>query len=143
MTSGWTTCAVKCCVDLYGTTLATAGIHVNLSLPDPLFTWDFGKHILDAIRSGQVAADLYLDGTAVGEQVGHHAALRQELRAAGGNKLTSYALFALLAIACFLQVYNVMALAAFWPFFGVIVALLLGAMYQFVRLVLTPRQRET
>jgi acetylornithine deacetylase/succinyl-diaminopimelate desuccinylase-like protein/gamma-glutamyl:cysteine ligase YbdK (ATP-grasp superfamily) len=29
------------CVDLYGTTLATAGIHINLSLPDPLFTWDF------------------------------------------------------------------------------------------------------
>jgi succinyl-diaminopimelate desuccinylase len=29
------------CVDLYGDTLATAGIHTNLSLPDPLFTWDF------------------------------------------------------------------------------------------------------
>jgi succinyl-diaminopimelate desuccinylase len=29
------------CVDLYGNTLATAGIHSNLSLPDPLFTWDF------------------------------------------------------------------------------------------------------
>jgi len=29
------------CVDLYGGGLATAGIHVNLSLPSPLFTWDF------------------------------------------------------------------------------------------------------
>ncbi|MFN8413956.1 MAG: M20/M25/M40 family metallo-hydrolase [Anaerolineales bacterium] len=29
------------CVDLYGATLATAGIHSNLSLPDPLFAWDF------------------------------------------------------------------------------------------------------
>ncbi len=29
------------CIDLYGDTLATAGIHSNLSLPDPLFTWDF------------------------------------------------------------------------------------------------------
>lgn len=29
------------CVDLYGTGLATAGIHSNLSLPDPLFAWDF------------------------------------------------------------------------------------------------------
>ncbi|HCC78697.1 MAG: hypothetical protein A2X25_10290 [Chloroflexi bacterium GWB2_49_20] len=29
------------CVDLYNGTLATAGIHVNLSLPDPLFTWDY------------------------------------------------------------------------------------------------------
>src|SRR5512134_1922434 len=29
------------CVDLYGDTLATTGIHSNLSLPDPLFAWDF------------------------------------------------------------------------------------------------------
>jgi len=29
------------CVDLYGDTLATAGIHTNMSLPDPLFAWDF------------------------------------------------------------------------------------------------------
>lgn len=29
------------CVDLYGNSLATAGIHVNLSLPEPLFAWDF------------------------------------------------------------------------------------------------------
>ncbi|NMC11421.1 MAG: M20/M25/M40 family metallo-hydrolase [Chloroflexi bacterium] len=29
------------CVDLYGNQLATAGIHTNLSLPDPLFVWDF------------------------------------------------------------------------------------------------------
>jgi succinyl-diaminopimelate desuccinylase len=29
------------CVDLYGETLATTGIHSNLSLPDPLFAWDF------------------------------------------------------------------------------------------------------
>ncbi len=29
------------CVELYGESLATAGIHTNLSLPDPLFAWDF------------------------------------------------------------------------------------------------------
>jgi acetylornithine deacetylase/succinyl-diaminopimelate desuccinylase-like protein/gamma-glutamyl:cysteine ligase YbdK (ATP-grasp superfamily) len=29
------------CVDLYNGSLATAGIHVNLSLPDPLFSWDY------------------------------------------------------------------------------------------------------
>src|SRR5512134_834431 len=29
------------CVDLYGDTLATAGIHTNMSLPDALFAWDF------------------------------------------------------------------------------------------------------
>jgi succinyl-diaminopimelate desuccinylase len=28
-------------VELYGDNLATAGTHTNLSLPDPLFTWDF------------------------------------------------------------------------------------------------------
>jgi succinyl-diaminopimelate desuccinylase len=29
------------CVDIYGASLATAGIHANLSLPDPLLSWDF------------------------------------------------------------------------------------------------------
>jgi succinyl-diaminopimelate desuccinylase len=29
------------CVDLYNGGLAVAGIHTNLSLPDPLFAWDF------------------------------------------------------------------------------------------------------
>ncbi len=29
------------CVDLYGNTLATAGTHSNLSLPEPLLAWDF------------------------------------------------------------------------------------------------------
>ncbi len=29
------------CVDLYGDTLATAGIHINLSLPETLLSWDF------------------------------------------------------------------------------------------------------
>ncbi len=32
---------LEACVDLYGAGLATAGIHVNLSLPEPLLTWDF------------------------------------------------------------------------------------------------------
>ncbi len=29
------------CVNLYGNSLATAGTHTNLSLPDPLLAWDF------------------------------------------------------------------------------------------------------
>jgi succinyl-diaminopimelate desuccinylase len=29
------------CVDLHGADLATAGIHVNLTLPEPLLAWDF------------------------------------------------------------------------------------------------------
>jgi succinyl-diaminopimelate desuccinylase len=43
------------CVDLYGDTLATAGTHANLSLPDPLFAWDF-MHLSDSERG-----DLHLD----------------------------------------------------------------------------------
>jgi hypothetical protein len=66
-----------------------------------------------------------------------------QLEAAGGNTFTSYSLFALLTAVCLLQLYNVAILAAFWPFFGAIVALLLGAMYQFMRLVLTPQKRGT
>jgi acetylornithine deacetylase/succinyl-diaminopimelate desuccinylase-like protein/gamma-glutamyl:cysteine ligase YbdK (ATP-grasp superfamily) len=47
------------CVDIYGAGLATAGIHVNLSLPEPLFAWDFvhlpaserGRRHLDQYKS--------------------------------------------------------------------------------------------
>jgi len=47
------------CVDLYGNTLATAGTHSNLSLPEPLLAWDFmhlsarerGDQHLDAFKS--------------------------------------------------------------------------------------------
>ena len=54
------------CVDLYGDTLATTGIHSNLSLPDPLFTWDFvhlspterGDMHLDEFKS-----EFYITGT--------------------------------------------------------------------------------
>ncbi|MBM4427764.1 MAG: M20/M25/M40 family metallo-hydrolase [Chloroflexi bacterium] len=40
------------CVDLYGDTLATTGIHSNLSLPDPLFAWDF-MHLSASEREKQ------------------------------------------------------------------------------------------
>ena len=62
-----------------------------------------------------------------------------QLVAAGGTRFTSYSLFTILTVVCLLQLFNVAILAAFWPFFGSIVALLFGAMYQFVRLVLSPR----
>ncbi|NCT21314.1 MAG: hypothetical protein CO094_00080 [Anaerolineae bacterium CG_4_9_14_3_um_filter_57_17] len=47
------------CVDLYGETLATAGIHINLSLPEALLSWDFmhlppaqrGEHQFDEYKS--------------------------------------------------------------------------------------------
>jgi hypothetical protein len=66
-----------------------------------------------------------------------------QLEAAGGTRFTSYVLVAFLTIVCLLQVWNVARLGAFWPFFGAIVAQLLGAMYQFVRLVLPPRLSTT
>jgi succinyl-diaminopimelate desuccinylase len=40
------------CVDLYGDTLATTGIHTNMSLPDPLFAWDF-MHLNQTERGDQ------------------------------------------------------------------------------------------
>jgi acetylornithine deacetylase/succinyl-diaminopimelate desuccinylase-like protein/gamma-glutamyl:cysteine ligase YbdK (ATP-grasp superfamily) len=40
------------CVDLYGDTLATTGIHTNMSLPDPLFAWDF-MHLTPSERGDQ------------------------------------------------------------------------------------------
>jgi hypothetical protein len=66
-----------------------------------------------------------------------------QLEAAGGTRFTSYALITILAAVCLLQLLNLAILAAFWPFFGAIVAQLLGAMYQFVRLVLSPRRPAT
>lgn len=66
-----------------------------------------------------------------------------QLEAAGGTRFASYVLVILLTTVCLLQVWNLAMLAAFWPFFGAIVAQLLGAMYQFVRLVLSPRQSAT
>jgi hypothetical protein len=43
------------CVDLYGDSLATAGTHTNLSLPNPLLAWDF-VHLPPSERR-----DLHLD----------------------------------------------------------------------------------
>ncbi len=40
------------CVSMYGNNLATAGTHSNLSLPDPLFAWDF-MHLPASQRSQQ------------------------------------------------------------------------------------------
>ena len=40
------------CVDLYNNTLATAGTHANLSLPEPLLAWDF-MHLNPIERGGR------------------------------------------------------------------------------------------
>jgi succinyl-diaminopimelate desuccinylase len=56
------------CVDIYGPALATAGIHANLSLPEPLLSWDF-MHLSPSER-GDAHAHLddyknriYIEGT--------------------------------------------------------------------------------
>ncbi len=40
------------CVDIYSNALATAGIHANLSLPEPLLSWDF-MHLSPAERGDE------------------------------------------------------------------------------------------
>ncbi|MFN7958537.1 MAG: M20/M25/M40 family metallo-hydrolase [Holophagaceae bacterium] len=54
------------CVDMYGTELATAGTHSNLSLPEPMLAWDF-MH-LSASERGDTHLDdyknrVYITGT--------------------------------------------------------------------------------
>ncbi|WP_243286441.1 M20/M25/M40 family metallo-hydrolase [Geothrix terrae] len=54
------------CVEMYGTELATAGTHCNLSLPEPMLAWDFmhlpasqrGDHHLDDYKN-----QVYITGT--------------------------------------------------------------------------------
>ena len=48
------------CVDLYGDSLATAGTHSNLSLPDALFEWDF-IHLPASARSAAGSTPVHLD----------------------------------------------------------------------------------
>jgi succinyl-diaminopimelate desuccinylase len=48
------------CVDLYGNRLATAGIHTNLSIPEPLLTWDF-VHLPSSDYSRAINSPLHLD----------------------------------------------------------------------------------
>ena len=57
---------VQRCVEIYGDTLATAGTHANLSLPEPLLAWDF-MHLPASERRGQHLDDyknqVYTTGT--------------------------------------------------------------------------------
>lgn len=64
------------------------------------------------------------------------------LRSAGSGLFTSYSLFSILIAICLLQVWNAAFGSAFWPYFGAILALIIGAIFQFVRLVLKPQRLE-
>ncbi len=59
------------------------------------------------------------------------------LKAAGSGKLVSHGLFSILIIIWLLQLWNAAIGSTFWPFFAAILALQLGAIFQFARLVLT------
>lgn len=61
------------------------------------------------------------------------------LKAAGSGSFVSSALVAILFAVFLLQVWNAAVESAFWPFFGAILALIIGAVFQFVRLVLKPQ----
>jgi succinyl-diaminopimelate desuccinylase len=54
------------CVDMYGTELATAGTHSNLSLPEPMLAWDF-MHLPASERGDRHLDDyknqVYITGT--------------------------------------------------------------------------------
>lgn len=65
-----------------------------------------------------------------------------DLSAAGSSSFVSYSLLSILIAIALLQVWNAAAGAAFWPFFGAILALIIGAVFQFARLVLKPQQSE-
>lgn len=64
------------------------------------------------------------------------------LSSAGSGPFTSYSLFLILIAICLLQVWNAGFGSAFWPYFGAILALIIGAIFQFVRLVLKPQRLE-
>ena len=65
-----------------------------------------------------------------------------ESHAAPANRIAFYFFFALGAISLILQLYNIAALNAFWPFFVSITVQLLAAMFQFMLMVLRPSAKE-
>ena len=62
------------------------------------------------------------------------------LQAAGSGPVVSYALVSALISICLLQIWNALVGSAFWPFFVAILALIIGAVFQFARLVLKPQR---
>lgn len=64
------------------------------------------------------------------------------LKAAGSGPFASYALVSALIAVCLLQFWNAAFGSAFWPYFTAILALIIGAVFQFARLVLKPQQQK-
>jgi hypothetical protein len=65
---------------------------------------------------------------------------RDELRAQGARPWLFYLIASIGGLASVLQLCNVFAWRAFWPFFAAVVLALLIATLQFVRMILAPRE---
>ena len=71
------------------------------------------------------------------------ATFRQaQSRAAPANRFAVYFFFVLSAISLLLQLYNIVRLNVFWPFFLGITVQLLAAMFQFMLMILQPSGDE-
>jgi hypothetical protein len=64
------------------------------------------------------------------------------LTAAGSSPFVSYGLVFILIAVCLLQLWNAAIGSVFWPFFAAILSLVIGALFQFVRLVLKPQRPD-
>jgi len=58
------------------------------------------------------------------------------------SRLVFYSLATMGWLLCFLQLYNVIVLHAFWPFFAVIVFQVMAGVIQFVRMILLPHHKN-
>jgi hypothetical protein len=66
-----------------------------------------------------------------------------EFKASGGKRLIFYIVALIGAAVTLLQLYNVITLQVFWPFFAFIATLLLAAMLQFILLVTAAHHPES
>jgi hypothetical protein len=66
----------------------------------------------------------------------------QKVAALGRQSLVFYLSGVVGIAATLLQLYNAVVLNAFWPFFTAIVLQLIGAMFQFARMILRPPEEQ-
>lgn len=111
-------------------TFSLAGIFFLATGPHPITGWRF--------LSGFVAICLVPYAVMIVRRLRGFAP--GALRAAGSGPFVSYSLVSVLIAVCLLQVWNATFGSAFWPFFGAILVLIIGAVFQFVRLVLKPQR---
>lgn len=114
-------------------TFSLAGIFFLATAPHPITGWRF--------LSGFAAICLVPYAVMIVRRLRGFAP--GALRTAGSGPFASYSLVSALIAVCLLQVWNAAFGSAFWPFFGAIMALIIGAVFQFVRLVLKPQRLKS